>query len=159
MILYRIWYAHVCMFERLETPKHLGTCVEINLGDEIFSSWTVSCLYPYLNFSLNRWAHVCFRCTRVRCLRSLPCLSGKQMKLHLNSEPLQPSPAAKPMAKPVLSNAGVGIFRLDWFGIMGAKLSGTLPGGLFFGRSLSFRDTSFCENVLCHVMFLWINDV
>ena len=53
------------------------------------------------------------------------------MKLHLNSEPLQPSPAAKPMAKPVLSNAGVGNFRLDWFGIMGAKLSGTLVGGLY----------------------------
>ncbi len=38
-------------------------------------------------------------------LRSLPCLSGKQMKLH-NSEPSQPSPAKSNMAKPVLSNAG-----------------------------------------------------
>eukprot|EP00434_Breviolum_minutum_P036091 symbB.v1.2.031965.t1/scaffold3758.1/size53312/2 len=47
---------------------------------------------------------------------SLPCLSGKQMKLHLNSEPLQPSPAAKPMAKPVLSNAGLLQFMLPSFG-------------------------------------------
>ena len=67
--------------------------------------------------------------TWVRCLRSLPCLSGKQMKLHLNSEPLQPSPAAKPMAKPVLSNAGVGNFRLGLVWNYGSQIIWNISGG------------------------------